>query len=71
MKELPEIDFDEQKDRKPAEIMADQENYIASLEKELALGRLIRIFLCIEVVFLCGIILGMLAGKEEIWIKQN
>lgn len=48
-----------------------EQGYAAELEEDLALGRVVRIFLCIEVIFLCGIILGMLAGKDEIWIRQN
>lgn len=64
------IDQQEEIDSLRAALEIEQSRAI-ELEEDLALGRVVRVFLCIEVIFLCGIILGMLAGKDEIWIRQN
>lgn len=70
----PEMEIDQQEERGTLRAALEIEQArAAELEEDLALGRIIRIFLCIEIVFLCGIILGMLAGKEEIriWTRPN
>lgn len=51
------------------------EGKVARLEKQLKTERLLSIFFCCEIIFLCGLCLGLMAYKEHVEIfvrpRQN